>query len=144
MENFGVTLVSILENAGNNHHRLVVPEFQRLYKWPAAKAEQMFKMFWDAAQREQRVPVYLGSIILASRPPNEKLIVDGQQRISTFVLLLAACRYIFINLRKEAPDSWKEKVNPLFKVTYWGREFADEDDDDASRPIFLMNTREQV
>ena len=145
MNSFGVPLVGILDSASHNGHTLVIPDFQRLYRWPAARAEQMLQLLWDAALREPREPLFLGSVILAARGNNETLIVDGQQRISTFVLILAAGRSVFLDLRMDpgATDSWRDKVSGYFKIANWGQNFAEYEDDEAA-PVFLMQTRQQV
>jgi hypothetical protein len=145
MNTLGVTLVSILDSAAHNNHTLVVPSFQRLYRWPAARAEQMLQLLWDAAQRETREPLFLGSIILSAGERNETLIVDGQQRITTFALILAAGRRVYLDLRMDpgASDAWRDRVNGYFRIAYWGRNFP-EDEDDRAAPVFLMRTRQQV
>jgi hypothetical protein len=145
MNDLGQNLVRILEDASHRGNTLVIPEFQRFYRWPAAKAIQMLQLLWDAAERVPREPLFLGSVILAAGRNNETLIVDGQQRISTFVMILAAGRRVYLDLRAKpgARESWMEKVGPYFRITYWGRNFA-ENEDDARNPVFLMRTKQQV
>jgi hypothetical protein len=145
MNNLGEPLARILDDSNHRGHTLVIPAFQRLYRWPATKAIQMLQLLWDAAQREPREPLFLGSVILAAGERNETLIVDGQQRISTFVLILAAGRRVYLDLRMDpsTTDAWRDRVGTYFRLAYWGRNFA-ENDEDARNPVFLMRTRQQV
>ena len=105
----------------------------------------MLQLLWDAAERVPREPLFLGSVILAAGERNETLIVDGQQRLSTFVLILAAGRRVYLDLRAApgARERWMEIVGPYFRIAYWGRNFA-ENEEDERNPVFLMRTRQQV
>lgn len=73
-------------------HLLKVPPFQRSYAW--GKAE--FEDFWDdlssAAQANEEY--FLGPIVVTAPDPNDQrlTIIDGQQRIATATILLAALR----------------------------------------------------
>lgn len=85
----------------------VVPVYQRHYAWESAKDGQIPKAWADLRDRaierlesQTRFPHYFGAIIY-SEPPKQpfgaiqkRFLVDGQQRITTFNLVIAALREV--------------------------------------------------
>ena len=85
----------------------VVPVYQRHYEWESAPDKQIPKLWEDLRDKaierlEDRTPFphYIGTIIY-SEPPKQAFgstpriyLVDGQQRITTFHIILAALREV--------------------------------------------------
>jgi alkylated DNA nucleotide flippase Atl1 len=78
-----------------------VPLYQRVYSWRTKQLDQL----WDdivaiaeARRTDPTVTHFIGSLVLAASPDNAAvglqkfLVVDGQQRLATLTLLLAALR----------------------------------------------------
>ena len=95
-----------LSNVFNGDRRYVIPPFQRSYVW---SEEYQWAPLWDdilgKAERElvagedETPPHFLGAVVLQQRRSwgDEILshdVIDGQQRLTTFQLLLAALRDI--------------------------------------------------
>jgi len=76
--------------------KLVIPEYQRPYRW---KRASVLTMYNDISQaKNQGLEEYrLGSVILHKKG-NEYNIVDGQQRVTTLLLLLKALEESIIDL----------------------------------------------
>lgn len=70
--------------------RFVIPVYQRNYDW---KQEQCGRLFDDLVEvaKTGRDEHFFGSIV-SQTPRGERVIIDGQQRITTVFLLLAAIR----------------------------------------------------
>ena len=75
-----------------------IPSYQRPYAWTTEQARDLLEdllgfMQIDAGQVEEIPPYFLGSIVLikADSSPNSD-VVDGQQRLTTLTILLAAIR----------------------------------------------------
>ncbi len=70
-----------------------IPIYQRDYKWSGAEAEELIN---DLKERQEAKAdnLFLGTIILESSKDEGKKaqVVDGQQRLTTIILLLIACR----------------------------------------------------
>ena len=73
----------------------VIPLFQRRYDWEA----KHWRRFWQDLRRccesERQTSHFLGSVVsapIAGPGVSKTLIIDGQQRLTTFALLLAAIR----------------------------------------------------
>lgn len=72
-------------------YRLEVPPNQREYSWTEREVTQLFKDFTKAMQEEG--PYFLGTIVTIPRAGDGPLeVVDGQQRLATTAILLAAIR----------------------------------------------------
>jgi uncharacterized protein with ParB-like and HNH nuclease domain len=67
----------------------VIPVYQRDYKWGKDEARELIEDFSSYAEAEGGL--FLGSMIF-ERSGGKTLIVDGQQRLTTILLLLVACR----------------------------------------------------
>ncbi|MFI9393705.1 DUF262 domain-containing protein [Streptomyces bauhiniae] len=85
-----LNLVGIGEILRNN--RLVVPQFQRSYCW---KVDQEVRDYWtdleQAIELGGNEEYFFGTIVLTQDgPDNRKKIIDGQQRLVTSSLLIAA------------------------------------------------------
>ena len=70
--------------------RFVIPVYQRNYDW---KPEQCGRLFDDLVEvaKSGRSEHFFGSIV-SQTPRGERVVIDGQQRITTVFLLLAAIR----------------------------------------------------
>ncbi|MBX3118612.1 MAG: DUF262 domain-containing protein [Fimbriimonadaceae bacterium] len=64
-----------------------VPRFQRPYSWEVELVEE----FWDDVTRDTEADYFIGSMVLYGKSP-ELGIVDGQQRLTTITMLIAAIR----------------------------------------------------
>ena len=132
-----------------------IPQFQRPYAWK--KGEQWVPL-WDDVRnfaerclhRQQNAklrPHFMGAIVLqrqnnASSEVEKRIVVDGQQRLTTLQLLIRAAQEVFASL----DDS--ERANRLRRLTsnekiYWAKNNdnetkirqADPDDKDAFRIV---------
>lgn len=91
------TLAGVLE--GKKQYQ--VPLYQRVYSWGRKHLDQLWSDVLELARALQDDPKashFIGSLVLASSPDfgavgvNKFLVVDGQQRLTTLSLLLAALR----------------------------------------------------
>ncbi len=86
---------SVLSFIGGLDKVFIIPPFQRNYEWSTAQCEELFHDI-ENAYRKQKTH-YLGNVVYYYGENNgaefqELVLVDGQQRISTIVLLLCAIR----------------------------------------------------
>jgi hypothetical protein len=73
------------------NHKLSVPANQREYSWDNKEVTTLLQDFASAI-REGSEDYFLGTIVVVSKGANQYEIVDGQQRLATTALLLAAIR----------------------------------------------------
>ncbi len=103
----------------------IVPLFQRAYSWSKQEWEILWEDILDLCEKENPTPHFMGSIVTmqtTSVPEsvNKYLLIDGQQRLTTVFILLAALRDKAKNsgdgeLAKEINDTFL--VNPFKKDT---------------------------
>ncbi len=86
-------LIVSAENLLNKN--LVIPEYQRAYTWGKKNISKMIEDFDEFLNSEyQHNEYYLGTILLHSEKDNDKFnIIDGQQRITTLLLMLKAINH---------------------------------------------------
>ena len=72
-------------------HTLSIPDYQRPYSWKEKMVSDYFEDITLAMEREQN-EYFLGSLIFVTNPTGEYEILDGQQRLTTSVILLALLR----------------------------------------------------
>jgi uncharacterized protein with ParB-like and HNH nuclease domain len=86
-------------------HRLVVPPNQREYAWEAEHVHDLFQDFAAAIDGE-KPSYFLGTIVLTQGESGQPEVSDGQQRLATTSILLAAIRDYFLdNGKKDLANS---------------------------------------
>lgn len=81
----------------NGTTQFVIPVFQRDYNWTEAHCEQLWKDILQAGADSTERSHFLGSVVYIATGDNAAgftrwLLIDGQQRVTTLTLLLAALR----------------------------------------------------
>jgi uncharacterized protein with ParB-like and HNH nuclease domain len=79
--------------------RLHVPPSQRSYRWKSEHAEDLFRDISTAIDDGDE-EYFLGSIV-SIETQGKILIYDGQQRLATTMILIAAIRNALIDLENE-------------------------------------------
>ena len=80
---------------------IVVPVYQRQYRWDIDGCEQLLADIRAVADSDDRQTHFLGSILSTKSPEEESpegdthelVLIDGQQRITTLMLLIAALQH---------------------------------------------------
>jgi len=119
-----------------------IPVYQRDYTWEAEKHVQQLLddivEFGDEYKDNLRAEYYIGNIIIKNQSQGlamKRLIVDGQQRITTAILILCAIRDIY----KDYLDNSEEKrfANTIQKALY-------SNDDGIKLKINNMNNQQEL
>src|SRR3990172_5313406 len=77
-----------------HHNRLVVPLNQREYSWEEEHVRELFEDF-DNDIANNKATYFLGTIVLTRGEGDIPEVSDGQQRLATTTILLAAIRDYF-------------------------------------------------
>lgn len=74
------------------NRKFVIPDFQRPYKWNIEKCETLWEDIENFAQNDAKLGVdyFLGTIVSYINEEKNQEIIDGQQRITSFLLMLRA------------------------------------------------------
>lgn len=130
---------NILRFIGGSDKKFIIPVYQRNYKWEKENCCQFLRDLKNVYIREYN-PYFLGSVVFVSKNNGvceEYTIIDGQQRIITLSLVLAALR----NYKYEHPDIDinADKINSSYLVDIFSdnekKLELSESDDEAYRKI---------
>lgn len=102
----------LLDLLGQGGRRFVVPIYQRVYSWDHAECEELLRDITTTGAREDNYQHFTGSIVYiasdagtrTSREPD--LLIDGQQRVTTVTILLAALSALL----KTRPEDEQEPI----------------------------------
>lgn len=124
-------------------YRFVVPDYQRPYAWTTEQAGELFNdllsAMRDAATMQSPSQYFLGSIVIVKRDgESQSLVVDGQQRLTTLTILLAALRAAIPEAADDITDFLYKKGKAILGEANEYRFFA-RDEDEA---FFRANVQE--
>ncbi len=94
-----------------------IPSYQRGYAWKEESALQLLDDLKNHFEEDKESDYYMGNIIVYGIRENLKdklVIVDGQQRITTFMLMITALRVV-ANASVELQDAEVEELERKFK-----------------------------
>lgn len=114
-------------NVFNNNFVYEIPDFQRDFVWGAEEVRQLFKDFYEDSGGDFRSDIkdldgyLLGNIVLIEDKarPFKKIVIDGQQRLTTLSLLYKALETILME-KIQNPDPavvkrWSKRSSDLAK-----------------------------
>lgn len=121
-------------------YQFEVPDYQRPYAWTTEQADELFDDL-ISAMKESRASgassqYFLGSIVIIKEDKKpESRVVDGQQRLTTLTILLAALRHIWQEagydkgIKSVTPFLYEEGDEMLGKATGYRLTAREEDAD---------------
>lgn len=118
----------------------IIPVYQRIYSWEIEECKRLWFDIVDM-QKKNKNGHFVGSIVSITEndSPSDMskfTIIDGQQRITTLMLLLLALRdYVFIH-REEKSINWKKINNSFLKNP--------DEDDDSQYKLLLTETDKDI
>src|SRR3712207_15252 len=95
--------------------QFIIPIYQRTYSWTEKECRQIWTDITRAAQNDAIGGHFIGSIVFVQSGlyqgsgVQELLVVDGQQRMTTLLLLLAALRNAMRSI--DAIDVMSDEIN---------------------------------
>lgn len=103
----GIKIKSLNQFLDNNINAYQVPVYQRKYTWDKFDCEKFLNDIYNWYRKIQTIEVnvdqdnyFAGSIITFTDKKNMSSIVDGQQRLTTTLLILCALKYHLVNENK--------------------------------------------
>ena len=76
----------------------VVPDYQREYVWTEKEVEQLLEDIDEQIDSGKAREYFVGTVLVSAADPEQKTrfeVIDGQQRLTTFFLLLCALKQLF-------------------------------------------------
>ena len=105
----------------------VIPEYQRGYSWNYVQCDKLWQDIESFIESDKKEPYFFGTIIADCSVSNEISLIDGQQRTTTFLLLLKA---LLLRLQEVLPTikqdgdsealyaALKERRNMIIDILY--------------------------
>ena len=82
-----------------NHTQFIIPDYQRAYDWKAdTQLKDLFLDLYSALNEDSSSMLFLGTMLFdfsedrSSKDKDTVDVIDGQQRLTTLLILLIACR----------------------------------------------------
>ncbi|MFP6198487.1 DUF262 domain-containing protein [Helicobacter pylori] len=98
-----------------------IPIYQRPYQWTEKNCEKLLDDLFEDYEKDGKSDYFCGSLVLVKSDPNSKTetydIVDGQQRLSTFILLAK----VLATLYSERLDPTKSKSQEYLQESWSDR-----------------------
>lgn len=79
----------------------VIPDYQRKYSWSVLECDKLWQDIETYMESGEKDPYFFGTIIADCSDQNQVSLIDGQQRTTTFILLLKA---LLIRLNEKLLD----------------------------------------
>ena len=116
-------LLEILRNVS----QFIIPIYQRTYSWTLKECQQLWVDILRAGSTEEIGVHFIGSVVhideglgnLAVQAP--KLVIDGQQRLTTVTLLLTALADVLDALPEDQQEPIEEFAPAIIRETYLTR-----------------------
>jgi uncharacterized protein with ParB-like and HNH nuclease domain/predicted transport protein len=129
-------------------HQFVIPIYQRAYSWSVAECDQLMADIQRAGGDDAPESHFTGSIVhvekglsnLTSQEPN--LVIDGQQRMTTVTLLIAALARVLEHKPEGEREPLKGFSPPKLRKGYLVNE--DEDGEDYYRLLLSERDKETL
>lgn len=105
----------------------VIPEYQRGYSWNYVQCDKLWQDIESFIESDKKEPYFFGTIIADCSVSNEISLIDGQQRTTTFLLLLKA---LLLRLQEVLPTMKQDgdsvrlanaidgKINKIIDILY--------------------------
>lgn len=94
------------------NEKLYIPEYQRGYSWEETQLDDFWIDLTQLYQENNRDEHFFGQVVIHKNTEDKKrYIIDGQQRISTSVILLDVLRTAFQNIATTTPNNDANDAN---------------------------------
>ena len=100
-----------LEKCFSNHY--VVPEYQREYVWEESNVEELLQDLISAYYNNSKKSYFMGMMVVYNGDEAKLEIVDGQQRITTFFLMLCAISHIYNDNHDSSGEAYEKAIHNL-------------------------------
>lgn len=119
-----IQLIQLLNGA----KQFIVPVFQRDYSWETKHCLQLWKDIMQAGSIANIKAHFVGSIVYIAADDNNAninrwLVIDGQQRLTTVILLLTALRNLVANPNTDSSSDvpTADEINDYYLINRYGK-----------------------
>ncbi|MBO4751904.1 MAG: DUF262 domain-containing protein [Bacteroidales bacterium] len=111
----------------NKDERFVIPEYQRGYSWNIVQCDKLWQDIEAFIESDKKEPYFFGTIIADCSETDRISLIDGQQRTTTFILLLKALllrlQDVYQEIKKDVDSvalakAIEGKINKIIDILY--------------------------
>ena len=104
-----------------------IPEYQRAYSWNISNCDKLWQDIESYIAQDAEDPYFFGTIIIDCSMEGYLNLIDGQQRTTTFLLLLKAMHLRITEILKDMADteeaaglrrSLQQSLDSIFEILY--------------------------
>ena len=104
-----------------------IPEYQRAYSWTTIQCDKLWQDIETYIDQNAEDPYFFGTIIIDCSTAGHLNLIDGQQRTTTFFLLLKAMHLRIVEVLKKMPDteeaaglkrSLQQSLDSIYEILY--------------------------
>jgi uncharacterized protein with ParB-like and HNH nuclease domain len=95
------------------HENFVIPEYQRGYSWDITQCDKLWQDIEAFIASNASDPYFFGTIIVDCSEPDKFSLIDGQQRTTTFLLLLKA---LLMQINESIPNVSDDEESEALKA----------------------------
>lgn len=129
MSKLNVDQKSVKDLFQNKHADFLIPDYQRPYAWGETECQTLWDDIFgfafpdnDCNKFDRNNEYFLGPIVTFKNDGGKMEVIDGQQRLTTLMLLLRAFYVCFINMQDEYSRSTREELGKcIWKTDEFGR-----------------------
>lgn len=161
MSNLNVEQKSIFDLFSNNKMDFLIPDYQRRYEWNIDQCSTLWDDLYSFSLPEddytkfdsKRNEYYLGSIVTFRNGNDQFEVIDGQQRLTTLLLLMRA----FYGLFSKTKDQNSRNIRDNLGICIWKSDEFDNisqdllkidsqviSDEDRQEFIYILKTGETL
>ncbi len=116
-----------LKNTLKEEFYYQIPIYQRPYQWTEENCEKLLDDLFEDYEEDRESDYFCGSLVLVKSDPNSKTetydIVDGQQRLSTFILLAKVLADLYNDCLdpknlEHLQESWKDRHTERKRLSF--------------------------
>ena len=104
-----------------------IPEYQRAYSWNISNCDKLWQDIESYIDQDAEDPYFFGTVIIDCSMKGYLNLIDGQQRTTTFLLLLKAMHLRIIEILSNMADteeaaglrrSLQQSLDSIFEILY--------------------------
>lgn len=120
-----------------------VPVFQRPFSWDSQNFRDLWSDIFDYDYLDESSGAFLGTLVIHKQTENshELEIIDGQQRLATFFIMLCALRDNLVDvLKTSSSDIYNPYQNPIIQI----QNLVSDRKSKGKEPKIKLNGREAI
>lgn len=129
MSKLNVDQKSIYELLSDRKADYIIPDYQRPYAWDEGSCQTLWDDIFsfaipdnDATKFDTSDEYFLGSIVTFENDKKQQEVIDGQQRLTTFMLLLRAFYDRFTKMQDQDSKDFSERIaSCIWKTNEMGK-----------------------